>query len=39
MKRTNWDEVAENQFKSLSKDIQEDWGDLYTLTSRRHEQE
>ncbi len=35
MSRTNWKTVADKQFKSLSSDIQDDWGDLYQLTSSR----
>ena|GEM_PF-1125736 len=33
--RKNWDKVATRQFESLSSDIQDDWGELYELTSKR----
>lgn len=32
---TNWDNVASQQFQGLDADIQDDWGDLYQLTSGR----
>jgi len=35
MTRKNWDKVAAIQFDSLSSDIQDDWGELYKLTSKR----
>ncbi len=35
MSRKNWDKIAARQFKSLSSDIQDDWGELYELTSKR----
>lgn len=35
MSRKNWEAIAANQFKSLSTDIQEDWGDLRDLTLKQ----
>lgn len=32
LKKTDWDEIAAKQFKSLNKDIQDDWGDLRQVT-------
>ena len=39
MTRKKWDKVAHDQFESLSEDIQQDWGDLYELTSARSVEE
>lgn len=35
MARKDWDKVAQQQFTSLSQDIQSDWGDLYHRTHDR----
>jgi hypothetical protein len=35
MSRKNWDKIADEQFASLSRDIQEDWGELRELTANR----
>jgi hypothetical protein len=35
MSRKDWSQIAKKQFKSLSRDIQDDWADLHQLTSKR----
>jgi hypothetical protein len=35
MAHRNWGKVADEQFESLSNDIQQDWGELHELTSKR----
>lgn len=32
MRGKSWDKVAEDQFKSMPQDFQEDWNDLRKLT-------
>jgi hypothetical protein len=34
-KSTNWKDVADDQFDSLSQDIRDDWRDLRELTRNR----
>ena len=35
MTRKDWKKIADEQFNSLSGDIQSDWNDLRELTSKR----
>jgi hypothetical protein len=34
MAKVNWDKVAEQQFKSMPKSFQEDWGELRGVVYR-----
>lgn len=34
MRGKNWDKVADNQFKSMPQDFQDDWAELRYLTKQ-----